>query len=189
VAVGLSGGFLEPLESTGIILIEAAAHMIAGLYQPGCEFEHAARQFNAHMSRRYERIVDFIKLHYCLTQRTDSAFWRDNADRASATESLLAHLEMWRHRPPSRFDFVMDHESFAPANYQFVLYGMGFRTPEAGNTAGRQAALARQEFARVRAAAQRAAAALPPHRELLDRVYQAGFSFSAVSELSGADRK
>lgn len=189
VAVGLSGGFLEPLESTGILLIEAAAHMIAGLFQPGCEFEHVSRQFNGLMTRRYERIVDFIKLHYYLTQRTDSPFWRDNADRASAPESLLSHLETWGHRPPSRFDFVMDHESFAPANYQFILYGMGFRTPRAGNAPDRQAALARQEFARVRDAAKRAAAALPPHRELLDRVYQAGFSFSAVGELSGANRQ
>jgi tryptophan 7-halogenase len=187
VAVGLSGGFLEPLESTGIILIEAAAHMIAGLYQREGGFESAARQFNTLMSARYERIVDFIKLHYFLTQRTDSAFWRENADPASAPDSLLAHLETWRHRPPSRFDFVMDHESFAPANYQFVLYGMGFRTQLAGSGASAwQTALARQEFARVRDAAQRAVASLPAHRELLERLYQAGFSFSATQQLRGA---
>jgi tryptophan halogenase len=187
VAVGLSGGFLEPLESTGIILIEAAAHMIAGLYQRDGGFEPAARQFNTLMSARYERIVDFIKMHYFLTQRTDSAFWRENADPASAPDSLLAHLDMWRHRPPSRFDFVMDHESFAPANYQFVLYGMGFHTQLTGTgAAARQVALARQEFTRVRDAARRAVAALPPHRELLERLYQAGFSFSATQQFRGA---
>jgi tryptophan halogenase len=190
VAVGLSGGFLEPLESTGIILIEAAAHMIAGLFQRSGEFESAARQFNAHMTKRYERIVDFIKLHYFLTQRTDTGFWRENALPSTAPASLLAHLDMWRHRPPSRFDFVMDHESFAPANYQFVLYGMGFRTPAAASRAhNREVALARQEFARVRDAAKRAVAALPPHRELLERVYQAGFSFSAMEKHSGATRQ
>jgi tryptophan halogenase len=187
VAVGLSGGFLEPLESTGIILIEAAAHMLAGLYPRTGGFESAAKQFNASISCRYERIVDFIKLHYCLTQRTDSAFWRDNADRSSIPASLLGHLDMWRHRPPSRFDFVMDHESFAPANYQYILYGMGFRTSPAVNRApARKKALARQEFARVRDAGSRAVAALPPHRELLEHVYQAGFSFSAMGKLSGA---
>jgi tryptophan halogenase len=185
VAVGLSGGFLEPLESTGIILIEAAAHLIAGLYQRNGGFESAARQFNTLMSARYERIVDFIKMHYFLTQRTDTAFWRENADPKSAPDSLLAHLDMWRHRPPSRFDFVMDHESFAPANYQFVLYGMGFRTQLAGSGASAgQVALARQEFARVRDAARRAVAALPAHRELLERLYQAGFSFRATQQFS-----
>jgi tryptophan 7-halogenase len=178
VAVGLAGGFLEPLESTGIILIEAAAYMIAGLFQRSGDLEPAARQFNAHMTRRYERIVDFIKMHYFLTQRTDSDFWRDNARPASAPDSLLAHLDMWRHRPPAALDFVMDHESFALANYQYVLYGMGFRTEQAGRAQSAQTALARQEFARVRDAAHRAVAALPSHRELLERVYQAGFNFS-----------
>ncbi|HEY6125419.1 MAG TPA: tryptophan halogenase family protein [Steroidobacteraceae bacterium] len=188
VAVGLSGGFLEPLESTGIILIEAAAHLIASFYQRSGGFEPAAGQFNSLMSRRYERIVDFIKMHYFLTRRADTAFWRDNAHPSSAPESLRAHLEMWRHRPPTRLDFVMDYESFAPANYQFVLYGMGFRTPP-GQTDDRLAARARQEFARVRDAAQRAAVALPPHRELLERVYQAGFSFSDLGRLPGASRQ
>jgi tryptophan halogenase len=178
VAVGLAGGFLEPLEPTGIILIEAASYMLAALCQRGDELEPAAQKFNAHMTRRYERIVDFIKMHYYLTRRTDSEFWRDNARPDSAPESLLAHLETWRHRPPSAADFALDHESFAPANYQYVLYGMGFRTARLPDPPAANAALARREFARVRAAAQRAATALPPHRELLERVYQAGFNFA-----------
>ncbi len=149
--------------------------------------EPAARQFNTLMTKRYERIVDFIKMHYFLTRRSDTAFWRDNADPSSAPESLLAHLEMWRHRPPTRLDFVMDYESFAPANYQFVLFGMGFRSPP-GRTEDRQAARARQEFARIRDASRRAVAALPPHRELLERVYQAGFSFSDMGRQTGASR-
>jgi tryptophan halogenase len=178
VAVGLSGGFLEPLESTGIILIEAAAYMIAAFFQRSGDLGAASAQFNRLMTKRYERIVDFIKLHYFLTRRTDSAFWRDNADPASAPESLLAHLDMWRHRPPNRFDLTMDHETFALANYQFVLYGMGFETSlGAGKAQYAHAARAREEFARVQDAGRRAAAALPAHRELLRRVNQAGFSF------------
>jgi tryptophan halogenase len=187
VAVGLAGGFLEPLESTGIILIEAAAYTLAGLFprESGAKggFEPAAGRFNELMTRRYERIVDFIKLHYFLTRRTDTAFWRDNADPSSATESLRAHLEMWRHRPPGRFDFTMDHETFAPANYQFILYGMGFDT-DPGAAGGRytQRERARAEFARVQDAGLRAAAALPAHRELLHRVNQAGFRFAELVE-------
>jgi len=178
VAVGLAGGFLEPLESTGIILIEAAAYMIAAFYQRNGDLAPAAARFNRLMTARYERIVDFIKLHYFLTQRDDSAFWRDNAHPSSATESLLAHLEMWRHRPPARFDLTMDHETFALANYQFVLYGMGFETRLADRTRYSQGQRAREEFARVQGAGRRAAAALPAHRELLHRVNQAGFRFA-----------
>ena len=75
----MSGGFLEPLESTGIILIEAAAYMIAAFTSATADLAPAAARFNRLMTARYERIVDFIKLHYFLTQRTDTAFWRDNA--------------------------------------------------------------------------------------------------------------
>ena len=178
VAVGLAGGFLEPLESTGIILIEAAAYMIAAFYQRDGDLAPAATRFNRLMTARYERIVDFIKMHYFLTRREDSAFWRDNAQPSSAPESLLAHLEMWRHRPPARFDLTMDHETFALANYQFVLYGMGFETRLADRARYTQGARAREEFARVQGAARHAVAALPAHRQLLQRVNQAGFRFS-----------
>jgi tryptophan halogenase len=178
VAVGLAGGFLEPLESTGIILIEAAAYMIAAFYQRDGDFAPAADRFNRLMTARYERIVDFIKMHYFLTRREDSAFWRDNAHPSSAPESLLAHLEMWRHRPPARFDLTMDHETFALANYQFVLYGMGFETRLADQARYSLGSRAREEFARVQGAAWRAVAALPAHRQLLHRLNQAGFRFS-----------
>ena len=179
VAVGLAGGFLEPLESTGIILIEAAAYMIASFFPRSGGMERAADLFNQLMSRRYERIADFIKMHYYLTQRTDSAFWRDNARPETAADSLLAMLEMWRHRPPGRFDFVMDHETFATANYQFVLYGMDFKTDLTANRASYpHGAQAREEFAHVARAATRAVAALPPHRDLLQHVYRHGFRFA-----------
>ena len=135
------------------------------------------------MTRRYERIVDFIKLHYYLTRRTDTAFWRDNAAPASATDSLLAHLEMWRHRPPGRFDLTMDHETFALANYQYILYGMGFETDlGAARERYTQRERARAEFARVQDAGRRAAAVLPAHRELLHRVNQAGFRFAELAD-------
>jgi tryptophan halogenase len=185
VAVGLSGGFLEPLESTGIILIEAAAYLLGGLCRRGADLEAAANTFNHHMTSRYERIVDFIKLHYFLTQRTDTDFWRDNARPSSAPDSLLAHLESWRGRPPAAADFDFDYETFAPANYQFVLYGMGFGTRPAANRAQHgqdEAARARAEFARVQDAGRRAVAALPAHRELLQRVNQAGFSFAEPTD-------
>lgn len=179
VAVGLAGGFLEPLESTGIIMIEAAAYMIASFLPRAGAMQPAANQFNQLMNKRYERIVDFIKMHYFLTQRTDSAFWRDNARPSSATDSLLAQLEMWRYRVPTRFDFIMDHETFAVANYNFILYGMDFKTDLSASRANYPSVgLARQELMRVQQAAQRAVWVLPSHRELLARVYEPGFKFS-----------
>jgi tryptophan halogenase len=176
VAVGLSGGFLEPLESTGIVLIEAAAWMIAKLFPRSGGLEPTARLFNEAMGDRYRRVIDFIKLHYCLSKRTGNPFWTDNADARTIPDSLQEMLEMWRWRPPGAFDFPNLHESFKWFNYQYILYGMGFPTDlEASRCAYPHAELARQEFQRVQQASRRAVAAMPDHRALLTEVYETGF--------------
>ena len=133
VAVGLSGGFLEPLESSGIGLIETAAYLIAQLFPFDGDTEPVARHFNRFMSERYARIVDFIKLHYAVTKRQDTAFWRDNADPASHPDSLKDKLAMWRKRAPHRMDFVVDYEMYPPSSWQYVLYGMEYPTDLYGN--------------------------------------------------------
>jgi len=169
VAVGLSAGFLEPLESSGIGLIEAAAYLIGYLLPADGNLEPAARQFNAQMSARFERIVDFLKLHYALTRRDDSAFWRDNADPASWTPTLRDMLARWRCRPPHRLDFVVDLEMYPPSSWQYVLYGMGYATDLShARAAWPRAADARQEFAMIGQVAQRALADLPAHRALVE---------------------
>jgi tryptophan halogenase len=169
VAIGLSGGFLEPLESSGIGLIEAATYMVGFLFPYDGNLAPAAKQFNAHMKARYERIVDFVKMHYCLTQRTDNAFWTDNADPASIPETLRDQLAMWRARPPHRLDFVTDIEMYPPSSWQYVLYGMEFAT----NLHANRAALpdfdaARHEFRTIAQLGQHAVKDLPPHRALVE---------------------
>jgi tryptophan halogenase len=168
VAIGLSAGFLEPLESTGIGLIEIATYLLAHLLPVDGHFQPAAAHFNTMMRERYQRIIDFIKLHYFLTQRRDSAFWIDNADAASAPETLLDKLVQWRTRPPHRLDFVTDLEMFMPASWQFILYGMEFRTDLSQQLAlfpHRNAA--KREFANLRMVSQYALRDLPLHRDLL----------------------
>jgi len=123
------------------------------------------------MRGRYERIADFIKLHYCLTQRRDTPFWRDNADIRTVPESLQEKLAMWRCRPPHRLDFVTDLEMYLPASWQYVLYGMEYRT-ELPAAAARYPRMdeARREFAMIREMSRRAIADLPPHRDLVARM-------------------
>jgi tryptophan halogenase len=171
VAVGLSGGFLEPLESSGIGLIETAAYLIGHLFPFGGECAPAARQFNEAMRARYERIVDFLKLHYCLTRRTDHAFWIDNADPASIPATLRDRLAQWRTRPPHRLDFIVDLEMYPPSSWQYVLYGMEFATalhPSALDPSLR--VQARREFAAIAEVSRRALADLPPHRALVEHL-------------------
>jgi tryptophan halogenase len=172
VAVGLSGGIVEPLESTGIGLIELGAYLIGHLL-PGdsSDMSHTARLFNQMMSARYERIVDFIKLHYCISQRRDSPFWIDNTDPSSIPASLQDRLAMWRHRPPHRLDFVTDLEMFLPASWQYILYGMEFETAfEPMRSAWPRFEEARREMATIRQVAEHAVADLPAHRDLVEQL-------------------
>ncbi|WP_304177146.1 tryptophan halogenase family protein [Phenylobacterium aquaticum] len=168
VAVGLSGGFLEPLESSGIGLVETAAYLIGHLFPFDGALAPVARQFNAHMSARYARVVDFLKLHYCVSQRADSDFWRDNRAETSIPETLREKLAMWRARPPHRLDFIADLEMYPTSSWQWVLYGMEYATDPAGFApACTRHDEARREFQTIPEVARRALADLPDHRALV----------------------
>lgn len=170
VAVGLSAGFLEPLEATGLVLVEAAVGMIAEMLPHSGPIHAPARRFNELMRARFENIIGFLKLHYCLSRRPEP-FWRDNAAPASIPERLAGLLEEWRLRPPGRFDFALDTETFAFFNYQYVLYGMGFATDlGAGRDDFPRVDEAARAFAKIQRNAARAVADLPSHRALIRHV-------------------
>lgn len=176
VAIGLSSGFFEPLEATGIVFSELAAATLVNLFPWGGDFETSARQFNSVMLQRYERTLDFIKLHYCLTRRRDSAFWRDNAEAASVPDSLHDRLDRWRFRPPTELDIDANLDIFTEASWQYVLYGMGWKT-DLSAKAGiyRYHDDARQAFARVRGQAGYAIGALPTNRDLVNQAHARAF--------------
>lgn len=76
VSIGLSGGFLEPLESTSIYLIQVAIFNLINLMPDKKSDNYLAEEFNRRMTIEYERVRDFLILHYKLTNREDSEFWR-----------------------------------------------------------------------------------------------------------------
>jgi len=165
VAIGLSGGFLEPLESSGIGLIEAATYLLSYLFPHDGNLAPAAKFFNEQMRQRYEKIVDFVKMHYCLSRRSED-FWVENTLEATIPESLREKLAMWRSRPPHRLDFVTDVEMYPPSSWQYVLYGMEFCTEVHGHWPDRAAA--EKEFRMIQEVSQHALRDLPTHRALVD---------------------
>jgi len=186
VAVGLSGGFLEPLESSGIGLIETAAYLIGHLFPFDGNTAPAARHFNALMSARYARIVDFLKLHYCISRRPEP-FWVDNTDPASIPDSLADKLAMWRSRPPHRLDFLADLEMYPTSSWQYVLYGMEYATDLGGlRPALPRMEAARAEFAMLRQVSERALADLPDHRGLVDQFHARASQPSTSPRFAGA---
>ncbi len=127
VAVGLSAGFVEPLEATAIMLVEISARYIAQNLPPSSDVMHiTSRRFNEQMDYRWQRIIDFLKLHYMLNQRPEP-YWEAHRDPATIPASLQEDLAVWRYRGPIRGDFDSAIELFPAASYQYVLYGMGFR--------------------------------------------------------------
>ncbi|CAM4089933.1 tryptophan halogenase family protein [Roseateles saccharophilus] len=96
VSIGLSSGFLEPLESTSIYLIQdGIARLMAALTTGRPLDENDLALFNDGAARRFARIRDFIILHYCLTRRRDSELWRHVATM-ELPETLAFRLALWR---------------------------------------------------------------------------------------------
>lgn len=161
LAVGLSAGFLEPLEASAIVLIELSLDaLLDNMPVTRGVMDIHARRFNDLFRYRWDRIVEFLKLHYVLSAR-DDPYWRDH--RATAPERLADLLAIWRYQPPSLADLPAVDEVFPAASYQYVLYGMGFPAPQAGplQTAARPRAQVEQR-------ARTLAASLPSNRAYLD---------------------
>lgn len=162
VAVGLSSGFLEPLESTSIYLIQMAIVKLAEYFPADDDMALNRDAFNRWMGLEYERVRDFLILHYHLNRRADSEFWRDCAAMA-VPDSLRDKMALFRESATVAF---YTQGLFAQPSWAAVYLGQGM-VPEAvdprvqrdAETTARLNALASQ----LRRAAERA----PRHRDVL----------------------
>lgn len=171
VAVGLSGGFIEPLEASALALIEQAAGIISRqLPVNRATMTVVAKRFNEKMAYHWARVIEFLKLHYALSERDDSDYWRACRDPASCPDSLRDKLLLWQQQAPWHDDAPRVDELFPSASYQYVLYGMGFR-PALRTARGTAPSGDRERVARALQAnaekARQMRALLPANRELL----------------------
>lgn len=161
LAIGLSAGFVEPLEASAIVLIELTAKMLVQDFPDHrAEMDVLARRLNASLRYRWDRIVEFLKLHYALSDRSGE-YWQ--AHRESVPADLADRIALWRGHVPGPADLPMHDEIFAALSWQCVLYGMGVPAPALnGVTADRTGAVAQR--------ARQLLAALPTNRAYLDRL-------------------
>jgi len=125
VAIGSASGFLEPLESTAIMSIELASRWLLQNF-PSRDFEAPLqRQFNRNMERFYDEVRDFLSIHFSLSNRDDTPYWRAVRHDAKRSDTLIENLAVWKHVLPSiadaRHDTIFSHWSV-----QSVLFGKGF---------------------------------------------------------------
>jgi len=176
VAIGLSAGFVEPLEASALALVELSAAMLSDEMPANrATMDIVARRFNDFFTYRWERVIDFLKLHYLLSRREDGAFWHDNRLPETVPERLRELLVLWRHQPPSRYDLHRVEEVFPSASYQYVLYGMGFRPePEGFSRRNDDADRADDYFREAAQLTRRMLGALPSNRELINHIRNIG---------------
>lgn len=95
VAIGLAGGFLEPLESTSIYLIQSAIQKLIEFFPVTANYTASRSEFNLQLTAEFLRIRDFIIMHYAENQRTDSIFWQD-CQKMDLPSDLAYRQEMFR---------------------------------------------------------------------------------------------
>jgi tryptophan 7-halogenase len=193
IAIGLSGGFLEPLESTGLYLSDLATVMLTEHFPFHGDMERLAFRYNRIMSNRFYEVLDFINMHYCLSRRTDTEFWREVRMPARINDRLAAKLDFWRTKPVAIPDFedqffpgqpwvsggsgidgdarppIDTGKLFTRSSYEAVMYGMDFLRDECREWYGDE----RPRSGVHRRIAERVALApgkLPPHHVWLQRM-------------------
>jgi len=121
VSIGLSSGFLEPLESTSIHLIQIGAMRLIQLFPFGGNFEALAARYNLQTREDFEHVRDFIILHYKLTERDDTPFWRTCRDM-EIPDTLAERISLFR---DSGSIYPRSEELFRVASWLFVMVGQG----------------------------------------------------------------
>ncbi|MEO0815674.1 MAG: tryptophan halogenase family protein [Pseudomonadota bacterium] len=166
VAIGLSGGFLEPLESTSIYLIQQGITYLAELFQATGRVETAQNEYNRMMDLEFDRIRDFLLLHYVATERDDTPFWR--AMRAATLpDSLQEKIELFK---TSGQVETYDHGLFLEPSWVAVYLGQRVTPdsydPRVDQFPGQET---RNRLAGLKTHMAKATAGLPSHADWIAR--------------------
>lgn len=167
VAVGLASGFLEPLESTSIHLIQSALVRLLKLFPHTDISEHHIAEYNRQSKIEFEQIRDFIILHYHVNERTDSQFWRDL--RCMQIPQSLAHkIELFK---ATGNIFREQDDLFLESSWLQVMHGQGI-TPRdyhgLANSMSDQELIAMLE--NMKKIKQSPLPHIPPHDDFLEQV-------------------
>jgi tryptophan halogenase len=167
VAIGLSAGFMEPLESTSLHLIQYGILRLIALLPDAAMSPLLAREYNAQTAAEYERIRDFLILHYKASTRDDSELWRYCA-AMPIPDSLQYKIDHFREHGMLVSD---PGELFANPSWIAVYLGQGIvpnRAPALATMRAGSVPVA-ERLSQIRSAMDQAVAAMPSHGEFVAR--------------------
>lgn len=140
LALGLSQGFIEPLEATALHLVQLCIEMFMSKFEQGglnslAQREQVCEQYNVLVSERFERVRDYIVAHYKLNTRDDSDYWRANRDNLHLSDSLRHILDVWYKREDLAVEIDRQglNNHFDAVSWQCLLGGYGAYPPLAPN--------------------------------------------------------
>lgn len=164
IALGLASGFLEPLESTSIHLIQSGISRLVPLFPAGGFAPSLADEYNRQMSLEFEKIRDFLILHYHLNERTDSPFWIDCREM-DAPETLKRKMALFEE---SGRLYHEQEDLFTDSSWLQVMLGQGL-TPRSHHPVADAMGKAQldQFLGDIRQIVTGAAAQLPSHADFI----------------------
>jgi tryptophan halogenase len=130
VAIGLSSGFVEPLESTGIFFIQNAVEQLVKRFPGTRDDEPLRRSYNRQVGDVMDGVREFLFLHYYAAARSDNAYWRDAKTRPMP-DGLAERLEQWRTTLPDENSVFPRFHGFEPYSYTAMILGLGADRPAA----------------------------------------------------------
>ncbi len=126
IAIGLSGGFIEPLESTSIHFTQMALRWLIDFF-PDRDINPALGvHYNKVLHDLYDEIRDFIVFHYATSNRTDTPFWIEASRETHIPDSLKSRLELWKVKLPGALECDNPFSLFESCNYVDILMGKGW---------------------------------------------------------------
>lgn len=170
ISIGLSSGFLEPLESTSIHLIQMGIAKLIALFPGNAEAPVERDEYNRLMGDDFQHIRDFLILHYKATSRSDTPFW-DKVRTMSVPDTLQQKMDLLRSR--GRF-FKYDAELFDLTSWLAVAEGQGWG-PEGYSPAADRLSQSNvtKSLANMRDVYAKTAAAMPDHQAYIERFCKA----------------